>query len=64
MLEIDADAKDHLIAQIINVLTEGGCLLFCFDSRNRQKVTSIAVTAAGTACIEDFVALACRGMAE
>ena len=27
-------------------------------------VTSIAMTAAGTACIEDIVALACREMTE
>ena len=31
-------------------------------SRNRQMVTSIAIAEAGTACSEDVVAHACRGM--
>ena len=60
---LDADAKDHTVAQIMIGLTEAGCLIR-LDSRNRQMVTSIAMTEAGTACIEDIVALACREMTE
>ena len=37
-------------------------ILTVTDSRNRQVVTSIVRPEAGTACSEDVVAHACRGM--
>ena len=48
-------------------MSDSGCqdyqviILMIVDSRNRQMVTSIVRSEAGTACSEDIVALACRG---
>ena len=51
----------YLTGELIIIIPVGGCLFRITDSRNRQEVTSIVRTEAGTACSEDIVALACRG---
>ena len=50
-------AKTRLMAPL---LLNTGELPYSLDSRNRQMVTSTAMTEAGTACSEDVAALACR----
>jgi len=56
---LDTNAIDGPLNKLLFI--NRGCWLIRLDSRNRQVVTSIAKPEAGTACIEDVVALACRG---